>query len=196
MIAGPLQLCQQELLGAGGDTRISFSSCLQNPSGACSWLNSAGRLMKVNLLGQRWERVKSGSRKANRRRWQSGRPWALMDIQVESKSNGGELNTESFGSQEGNCIRVATEQCSLSAGPPWIAAAVWGRSVKEPGNTYGRFLASVRMLTCPAIPTFSFWRGKLLHHSSLLCYIESWGSLKFINIYTKSILIWKRSSSL
>ena len=44
-----------------------------------------------------------------------------MDIQVESKSNGGELNTESFGSQEGNCIRVAAEQCSLSAGAPWTA---------------------------------------------------------------------------
>ena len=138
MTAGALQLCQQELLGAGGDTRIPFSSCLQNP-GACSWLNSAGILMKVNLLGQRWERVKSGSRKANRRHWQSGRPWALMDIQVESKSNGGELNTESFGSQEGNCIRVAAEQCSLSAVPPWTAAAVWGRSVKEPGEHFWAF---------------------------------------------------------
>ena len=64
---------------------------------------------------------------------------SAMDRRVESKSNGEELTTESLGSQEGNCIRVATEQGSWRAGPQWTAAGVSGRSVKDPGDHFWAF---------------------------------------------------------
>lgn len=41
-------------------------------------------------------------------------------------------------------------------------SAVWGRSVKEPGEHFGRFLASVRMLTVPSHSDLLLLEGQAL----------------------------------
>lgn len=140
MEANPLQLCQQEL-GVGEDTQISFSSCLQFPSGGCAWLNSTGRLMKFSLLGHRWERMKSRSIEANRRYQQSRRPWTLPDGQVESKRHGGELSIHQKSWKAGRELHTYGH---WAVSVPWVqdhcrlARRVWG-CVKELGEHFWAF---------------------------------------------------------
>lgn len=196
MTAGPLQLCQQELLGAGRDTQISSSSCLQNPSGACSWLNSA----------EDWWRSASWGR--------GGKGWRV-DLEKQIGDTGRAADPEHsriykwkaramVENSPLNVLEVRKETAYVwpLSSVPWVqdhhgllqqsGGGVW----KSQGTLMGVSWLLWECSPCPAIPTFSFWRGKLLHHSSLLFYIEILGSLKIFNIYTKSILIWKLSSNL